>query len=161
MRHSITATMDLLVASRGANEAYPELHKVCAYLQWTRDYARFLETSRDYIKTKKAEINAKVLRAREEFREQNAMLRETVLWDWCPLWRILSDRKEIFDRLPSLPWKHDSEYPFLFLNYATIVVRCIPSKYLNICEPYLQIMSHGWCGGGYFSNARRAGNQPP
>ena len=31
VRHSISAAMDLLVASRGANEAYYELDKVCAY----------------------------------------------------------------------------------------------------------------------------------
>ena len=107
VRHSISAAMDLLVASRGANEPYPELEKVCAYLQWTRDYATFLETSRDYIKTKKAEINAKVSGAREDFREKNAMLREKIIWEWCPIWRILIDHKDIFERLPALPWRHD------------------------------------------------------
>ena len=108
VRHSISSAMDLLVASRGANEAYPELDKVCAYLQWTRDYAKFLETSRDYIKRKKAEINAKVSGARDEFREKNAMLREKVIWEWCPFWRILIDPfDEIFQQLPPLPWRHD------------------------------------------------------
>ena len=110
MRHSITEAMDLLVASRGANEAYPELDKVCAYVHWIREHARFLETSRDYIKTQKAEITARVTRAREEFRERHALLREQILWDWCPIWRILIRRPGIFDKLPSLPWKHDSKY---------------------------------------------------
>ena len=46
VRDSIFAAMDLLVASRSANEPYPKLDQVCSYLQWTRDCARFQEQVR-------------------------------------------------------------------------------------------------------------------
>ena len=116
IKHSISAAMDLLVASRGANKPYPELRKVCAYLQWIRDYDKFIETSREYIKRRKAEINAKVSGAKAEFREKNAMLRERIIWEWCPFWKILRDHEEIFQQLPALPWRHDGQCLSLFLN---------------------------------------------
>lgn len=131
MRHSISATMDLLVASRGANVPYPELNKVCAYLQWTRDYAQFVETSRNYIQTKKAEINAKVSKAREEFREKHALIREKILWDWCPIWRILADRKQLMEELPALPWSHHSNHSLALFQNCLCFLQLISFAFLS------------------------------
>lgn len=78
-------------------------------MHWTIDYARFEEKSKNYPMHVEAENTATVDQARADFREKNAMIRERILWDWCPFWRVLEANKGIFDRLPPLPWSHDSK----------------------------------------------------
>lgn len=109
IREDISASMDQLVASRVANEPYPELEQMCAYLQWTIDFSRFKEESKGYMQRMKDESKAMVDRARIEFREKNAMLREKILWDSCLIWLVLAANEEVFAKLPHLPWSLDSK----------------------------------------------------
>ena len=111
VRAVITASIDLLVASRAAEESYPELDDLCRYIQWTIDRANFEVNSVAYIEEVIAQNDASVTLAREEFRLKTARRQEEILWDWCPFWHVLSMAKAIICGLPPLPWVHDSEFP--------------------------------------------------
>lgn len=109
VRDQVSAAMDSLVASRGAGEPYVDLDNVCAYFQWTIDHARFQVESKNHVTRAEAENEAMMDQARAGFRLKNALLRERVLWEWCPFWRVLEARTGVFSQLPPLPWSHDSK----------------------------------------------------
>lgn len=103
----ISKSVEMLVASCRAHEPYPELDKLCKYVQWIADFKQFERASAEYMQRIKDENEASVLNARRDFRIKHAYLRERILWDWCPFWQVLSTHPDFLKTLPTLPWNHD------------------------------------------------------
>lgn len=111
MRESISAAVESLVTSCVERVQYPDLDNVCRYVQYKKEYARFLEERDLYNAKVIEEQEAAVEQARSSFRIQNAALVEQVAWDWCPFWRVLTSADGILNAaVPRLPWVHDSMY---------------------------------------------------
>ena len=110
VRDAITASIESLVESRISKEPYPDVDQLCAYQQWTVDYAEYLRLSNDYFEKVKMEIEAEVAKARKEFHVVHARLREEILWGWCPIWLILKSHEQVVQELPPMPWTHSSTF---------------------------------------------------
>lgn len=107
IRDTISASMDSLVADRGAGESYSGLDEVCKYFQWPVDNARLEEEHKNVVARVKEENLAMVEGVVLEFRKQNALLREQILWEWSPLWQVLSANEWVLQQLPEPPWSHN------------------------------------------------------
>lgn len=109
VRDTISASMDSLVADRGAGEPYSGLDEVCKFFQWSVDNARLEDEHKNAVAKAKEEKLAMVEGAVLEFRKQKALLREQILWEWSPVWQVLSANEWVFQRLPEPPWCHNSK----------------------------------------------------
>lgn len=90
IRDTISASMDTLVADRGAGEPYRGLDEVCKYFQWSVDNTRLEEDYKNAVARTKEDNLATVEGVVYEFRKKNSLLREQILWEWSPLWQVLS-----------------------------------------------------------------------
>ena len=129
----ITISIDLLVQSVEEGTEYEELESLKEYLQWTIDNTEYEISLAAYNERMQIQRDAEVQRAVSSFRKENAMLAEEVLWDWCPLFRVMRYAFAILPKFPPLPWRHDSKYfnftPLAYVNY--IQIACVSKKILN------------------------------
>ena len=110
VRDTITASIETLVECSIAKQPYPDLDHLCAYHQYALDYARFQLLNKEYSEKVKSDTEAEVAQSRREFQVSNARLREKIIWDWCPIWRILNAYEKLVKKLSAMPWTHNSKY---------------------------------------------------
>ena len=147
----VTTSIDLLVQSVEEGTVYEELESLKEYLQWTIDNAEYEISLAAYKERMQIQRDVEVQRAIGSFRMENAMLAEEVLWDWCPLFRVLRYAQDILPKFPPLPWRHDSEYinftPLLYVNYMQIA--CVSKNFLNyVTLMYINCMCYSVGGEG-------------
>ena len=106
---SVTLALDALVQSVEDGVSYEDLHALGRYVQWTLDFKSY-ETALDTyrVEMRDAEIRRAAL-ATLKFRELYGRLYEEVLWDWSPLWRIISNTEILLRQMPRMPWRHDGK----------------------------------------------------
>lgn len=105
----MTNAIDNLVQCVENGVPYEDLQTLKAYIQWTIDHAAFEAELRSYRDRLQVAHEEEVRRARADFKQRNGLLTEQVLWDWCPVFRVLRTFGEILHGLPPFPWRHDSE----------------------------------------------------
>jgi hypothetical protein len=90
---------------------------MASYLQYNHEARMYEEKKRASASQLRAEQKRVVFDAVAEFRERTKFRREAILWDWCPIWFVVTENASMMQRLPPLPWCHDGDLrtpvPFL------------------------------------------------
>ena len=87
----------------------PDIELMATYLQYVQDLEQYTEKCRTYAEELRSEQERLVQDAMVDFRHQTRLKREAYVWDWCPIWTIVSENKYVFEKLPPLPWCHDGK----------------------------------------------------
>lgn len=110
MVEGATASIEDLVQCVEDGVPYGDLEGLGLYVQWTLDVETFERDTVAYNEEVLSRSEKQANEARFDFRLMNANLREEIIWDWCPLWRILIANEAVLYRVPPLPWSHDGTY---------------------------------------------------
>ena len=95
-----TASLEELVQCVEDKIPYTELEDLASYIQWTFDVQTFERAILAYNAEVLARSEKQANKARMDFQIQNATMCEKILWDWCPLWRILVAHETLLYSLP-------------------------------------------------------------
>lgn len=119
---AVSLALDELVFSVEEGTAYGDLQALGRYIQWSIDF-RAYESALDQhrVEIRNAEIRRATL-ATARFRDMNGRLYEEVLWDWSPLWRILSSDEDLLRKMPPMPWCHDGKLLSINLSFNNVFV---------------------------------------
>jgi hypothetical protein len=89
------------------------------YLQYIYDLDRYKQKCQNFASELSAQQERIVSEAVEDFKYRTRFRREQNLWDWCPIWLVVSENKKIFHNLPPLPWHHDGTPSYEFSPHPT------------------------------------------
>ena len=110
---SVTLALDALVQSVEEGVPYEDLQALGKYVQWSVDFKSYETALNTYrVEMRDAEMRREAT-ATMKFREVNGRLYEEVLWDWSPLWRIITGTENVLRQMPGMPWRHDGRKPYL------------------------------------------------
>lgn len=110
--HSVRDLIANTFSSLGEHVQHPanckELLSLIGFIEYKIALEQFEHDDAMYEERKEQERQKILSAAIREWDTNNARRIEETLWDWNPIWHILSANDKFLGRLPSLPWQHDS-----------------------------------------------------